>query len=85
MQQRLNFWRSSLDRRGFGMWNTWDSTVGIIWQSPSRLSGIIQGSLRMIEPLMSSRNSHVVVSHEDGAIGAMSLYGYERGVKGVSQ
>ena len=51
------------------MWNMWDSTVGIIWQSPSRLSGIIQGSLRMIEPLMSSRNSHVVVSHEDGAMG----------------
>ena len=65
------------------MWNKWDSTVGIKWQSPSLLSGIIQGSLKVIEPLMSSRNSHVVVSHEDGAIGAMSLYGYERGEGGI--
>ena len=67
------------------MWNKWDSTVGIKWQSPSLLSGITQGSLRVTEPLMSSRNSHVVVSHEDSAIGAMSFYGYERGGKGVSQ
>ena len=61
------------------MWNKWDSTVGMMWQSPSWLSGIIQGSLSVTEPLMSSRNSHVVVSHEDGAIGVMSLHGYERG------
>ena len=67
-----------MDRRGFGMWNNWNSTVGMMWQSPSWLSGIIQGSLRVTEQLMSSRNSHVVVSHEDGASGAMSLYGYER-------
>ena len=71
-----------MDRRGFGIWNNWDSTVGIKWQSPSRLSGIIQGSLRVTEPLMSSRNSHVVMSHEDGAFGAMSFYGYERGGRG---
>ena len=64
------------------MWNNWDSTVDIMWQSPSWLSGIIKGSLRVTEPLMSSRNSHVVVSHDDGAIGAMSLYGYERGGRG---
>ena len=61
------------------MLNNWDSTVGMMWQSPSRLSGIIQGLLRVTEPLMSSRNSPVAVSHEDGAIGAMSLYGSERG------
>ena len=61
------------------MWNNWDSTFGMMWQSPSWFSGIIQGSLRVTELLMSSRNSHVVVSHEDGAIGAMSLYGYEGG------
>ena len=67
------------------MWNKWDSTVGIKWQSSSLLSGIIQGSLRVTEPLMSSRNSHVVVSHDDGDIGVMSLYGYERGGKGESQ
>ena len=64
------------------MWNTWDITLGMMWQSPSWLSEIIQGSLRVTEPLMSSRNSHVVVSHEDGAIGAKSLYGYERGEEG---
>ena len=66
------------------MWNNWDSTVGMMWQSPSRLGGIIQGSLRVTEPLMSSRNFHVAVSHVDGAIGAMSLYGFERGGKGES-
>ena len=58
----------------------------MMWQSPSRLSGIIQGLLRVTEPVMSSRNSHVIVSHEDGTIGAMSLYGYEGGGgEGVSQ
>ena len=72
-----------MDRRGFGMWNNWNSTIGIKWQSPSRLSGITQGSLRVTEPLMSSRNSHVVVSHEDSAIGVMYLYGYERGEGGT--
>ena len=61
------------------MWNNWDCTVGMMWQSPSRLSGIIQGSLRVTEPLMSTRNSHVIVSHENGAIGAMSLKENERG------
>ena len=65
------------------MWNKWESTIGIMWQSPFWLSGIIQGSLRVTEPLMSSRNSNVVVSHYDGAIGAISLCGYEGG--GVSQ
>ena len=61
------------------MWNKWDSTIAMMQQLPSWLSGITQRSLRVTEPLKSSRNSHVVVSHEDGAIGAMSLYGYERG------
>ena len=61
------------------MWDNWDITVGMTWQSSSRLSRTIQGSLRVTEPLMSLRNSHVVVNHEDGAIGVMSLYGYERG------
>ena len=62
--------------------DNWGSTVGMMWQSPSWLSGIIQGSLRVTEPLMSSRNSHVVVSHEDGAIGVRSLYMVMRGEGG---
>ena len=46
--------------------------MGMMWQSPSQLSETIQGSLRVTEPLMSLRNSHVVVNHEDGAIEVMS-------------
>ena len=57
------------------MWNIWDSTVGMMWQSLSQCSGKVQGSVRVTDPLMSSRGSHVVVSKEDDAIGAMSLYG----------
>ena len=64
------------------MWNIWDSTVGLMWQILSWFNGIVQESLRVTEPFMSSRNSHVVVSHEDGAIAAISLYGYAMGVRG---
>ena len=51
----------------------------MVWQSPSWLSGINQESVSETKHLISSRNVHVVVSHEGGAINTMSQYGYKRG------
>ena len=72
MQQRLNFWRSALDRKGLGLTTSWDSTWGILWQPPCHLRGRFCGSVNITLLLISFRNSHVVVSHDGGAISGMS-------------
>ena len=56
-----------------GVLPSWERTLGVRWQSPWQSNGRFHGSMRVIVPSMSFKNSHVLVSFEGGAMCLISL------------